>query len=199
MFCQKCGNPLQPGERFCTKCGAPVEQPAQAPQQPQQPYQAPQQPYQQPYQAAPKKPSAPALPLSQLILHTVLAALYLLLIPFWFIHTFSAGFGGWYGMSNLIATFYTIITVIALVVSAAASALPIFKIKLDFNKNFVIQKVTSVWLGLCFFLVTFNGGTLTVWGVFFVIFLVATVCCFVCRSLLDSKKLNADTLKKLTR
>ena len=66
MFCQKCGNPLQPGERFCTKCGAPVEQPA-APQQPQQPqqqpqqaYQAPQQaPYQQPYQQPYQAPKAP--------------------------------------------------------------------------------------------------------------------------------------------
>ena len=61
MFCQKCGNPLQPGERFCTKCGAPVEQPAAPQQAPQQaPYQQPQQaPYQQPYQQPYQAPRAP--------------------------------------------------------------------------------------------------------------------------------------------
>ena len=60
MFCQKCGNPLQPGERFCTKCGAPAEQQPAAPQQPQQAYQAPQQaPYQQPYQQPYQAPKAP--------------------------------------------------------------------------------------------------------------------------------------------
>ena len=59
MFCQKCGNPLQPGERFCTKCGAPVEQQAQPqqPQQPQQQYQQPQQQYQPQQAYAPKAPT----------------------------------------------------------------------------------------------------------------------------------------------
>lgn len=193
MFCQKCGNPLQPNERFCTKCGAPNTQ------QPQGGFQQPQAGFQQrPVQPNFGMNTAPALPLPQFIVQIVLTAMYVLLIPFWFIHGFSTGFG-WYGMSNVIATFYTIITIIGLVCAATASILPIFKINLDFNKNFMIQKVVSVWLALCFFLVTFNGTTLTVWGVFFIIFLIATAACFVVMGLLNSKKLNGSTFKNLTR
>lgn len=66
MFCESCGNEMQPGEKFCRKCGAKVaevEQQAQPQQQftAQQPVQqqfqaGTQQQYtQQPYQAAPHK------------------------------------------------------------------------------------------------------------------------------------------------
>ncbi|MDD3240019.1 MAG: zinc ribbon domain-containing protein [Lachnospira sp.] len=66
MFCESCGNEMQPGEKFCRKCGAKVaevEQQAQPQQQftahqpAQQQFQAgAQQQYtQQPYQAAPHK------------------------------------------------------------------------------------------------------------------------------------------------
>lgn len=66
MFCESCGNEMQPGEKFCRKCGAKVaevEQQAQPQQQftAQQPVQQQfqagthQQYTQQPYQAAPHK------------------------------------------------------------------------------------------------------------------------------------------------
>ena len=45
MFCEKCGNPMNDGEKFCQKCGAPV--PGQAPAEAAQPVQ------QAPEQAAP--------------------------------------------------------------------------------------------------------------------------------------------------
>ena len=52
MFCEKCGNPMNDGEKFCQKCGAPV--PGQAPAEAAQPVQqAPEQAAPQPQQYAP--------------------------------------------------------------------------------------------------------------------------------------------------
>lgn len=172
MFCQKCGNPLQPNESFCTKCGAPNNQ------QPQGGFQQPRAGYQVGY--APK--ATPNVGLTS-ILRLVTAFLFLLEYVFWFVKS------GGVSMASVSGTMWSVLIAIGFSVAAAALAAKAFGIKvpggIDLDK---VAIFFAAFLGYHSYTVTAGRDGLPATMVLFVITLFIIIALLVVTSFLGGKE-----------
>lgn len=177
MFCQKCGNPLQPNESFCTKCGAPNNQQPQGGFQ-QGGFQQPRAGYQGGY--APK--ATPNLGLTS-ILRLVTAFLFLLEYVFWFVKSDGRS------MAFFTSTMWSVLIAIGFSVAAAALAGKAFGIKVPGGIN--LDKVAiffAAFLGYHSYNLTAGGGSLPATMVLFVIVLFIIIALLAVTSFLGGKE-----------
>ena len=168
MFCQKCGAPIQPNERFCTKCGAPNNQQAQPGFQPQPGY--------APYGAK----SASNFGIAN-ILRFAAAFFFLLEYLFFFIKAKSLS------MAVISSTIWTVFTAIAFAVAAAALVLKALNFKLslfDFDK---IAYGVAAWMLYQAFTLT-AGARLTATPVLYIVFLIIIIGLLVAIGVVDKQK-----------
>lgn len=135
MFCKKCGNELNPSEKFCSKCGTPVA--AAAPSQSQG------------KQVSISLPQHVKAPLA--IMYIIVAALHLFQLVFWTIKSFKYAVGGDAigSTTDLLSAdskaFATVFVILLGVAAIVLSIMPILMNTVKKARKMIVPLLSSAW------------------------------------------------------
>lgn len=158
MFCKKCGNELNPSEKFCSKCGTPVG--GAAPAAPRQPK-----------QISLSVPQHLKSPMG--IMYMVVALFHVLQLMFWTVKCLG---NSWFKLppsyyltskdQGFVNVFFVLLGVAAVVICV----MPVLMNTVNKARKMIVPLIANVWT-LCWFIYIWTDAPLTFcgWLLFFCI------------------------------